>query len=148
VGPGPRARGWATLARVGRDLWQRLGVSVGESFFQKGIPPIVVAITRSALSLFSSPRSSAAAALLDPPERLPPEVTLNLVRNLLGRGASAFVGRIRVSTSAHGDLTASEFVLFVSNLPSGLALLILPFFVLLLEELDLQALHFTPCFIL
>jgi hypothetical protein len=29
----PRARGWATLARVGRDLLRRLGASVGESFF-------------------------------------------------------------------------------------------------------------------
>ena len=33
MGPGPRARGWATLARVGRDLLRRLGASVGESFF-------------------------------------------------------------------------------------------------------------------
>jgi hypothetical protein len=67
-------------------------------------------------------------ALLDPPERLPPEVALNLVRNLLGRGAPAFVGRICVSASAHGDLTTGEFMLFISNLPSGLVLPILPFF--------------------
>jgi hypothetical protein len=87
-------------------------------------------------------------ALLDPPERLPPEVALNLVRNLLGWGAPAFVGRIYAGTSAHGDLTAGEFMLFFSNLPSGLALPISSFFVLLLEELGLQAQHFTPCFIL
>jgi hypothetical protein len=106
---------------------------VGESFFKKGIPPSVVAIliTRNALSLLSYPRSSivvAAMALLDPPEHLPPEVALNLVRNLLGRGAPAFVGRICVSASAHGDLTIRESMLFVSNLPSGLVLPILPFF--------------------
>jgi hypothetical protein len=75
VGPGPRVRGWVTLACVGRDLLWRLGASVGESFFKKGIPPSVVAIliTRSALSLLSSPRSSAIVAvmaLLDPPKRL------------------------------------------------------------------------------
>jgi hypothetical protein len=77
-------------------------------------------------------------ALLDPPERLQPEVALNLVRNLLGWGVSAFVGRIRIGASPLGDLAAEEFVLFISNLPSGLALLISSFFVLLLEEIGLQ----------
>jgi hypothetical protein len=77
-------------------------------------------------------------ALLDPPERLQPEVALNLVRNLLGWGASVFAGRICVRASPHDDLTAGEFMLFVSNLPSGLALPISSFFVLLLEELGLQ----------
>jgi hypothetical protein len=106
---------------------------VGESFFKKGIPPsvVVIFITRSALSLLSSPRSSATVAamvLLDPPERLQPEVALNLVRNLLGWGAPVFVGRICVGASAHGDLTAGEFVIFVFNLPSGLVLPIFPFF--------------------
>jgi hypothetical protein len=112
---------------------------------------VAIFITRSALSLLSSPRSSAAVAamaLLDPPERLQPEVALNLVRNLLGWGAPAFVRRICVGASAHGDLTAREFMLFVSDLPSDLALPILPFFVLLLEELGLQPQHITPCFIL
>jgi hypothetical protein len=75
VGLGPRARGWVTSARVGRDLLRRFGALVGESFFKKGIPSSVVAIliTRIALSLLSSPRSSTAVvtmALLDPPERL------------------------------------------------------------------------------
>jgi hypothetical protein len=153
VGPGPRVKGWVTLVCVGRDLLRRLRASVGESFFKKGIPPSVVAIliTRSALSLLSSPRSSvvvAVMALLDPPERLQPEVALNLVRNPLEWGVPAFAGRICAGAFPHGDLTAREFVLFVSNLPSGLALLISSFFVLLLEELGLQPQHFTPCFIL
>jgi hypothetical protein len=68
------------------------GRQLGESLFKKGTPPSAVAIliTRSALSLLSSPRSCAAVAtmaLLDPPELLQPEVALNLVRNLLGWGA-------------------------------------------------------------
>jgi hypothetical protein len=126
--------------------------SVGESFFKKGFPPseVAIVITRSALSPSSSPRSSAvvaAMALLDPPEYFQSEVVLDLVRNLLGWGVSAFAGRIRVGASPHGDLTTGEFVLFVSNLPSGLALPISSFF-LLLEELGLQPQHFTPCFIL
>jgi hypothetical protein len=87
-------------------------------------------------------------ALLDPPERLQPKVALNLVRNLLGWGMSAFAGKIRVGASLHGDLAAGEFVFFVSNLPSGLALSIPSFFVLLLEGLGLQPQHFMPCFIL
>jgi hypothetical protein len=87
-------------------------------------------------------------ALLDPPECLQPEVALNLVRNLHGWGVSAFAGKICVSASARGDLTAGEFMLFVSNLPSGLALPISSFFMLLLEELGLQPQHVTPCFIL
>jgi hypothetical protein len=37
-----------------------------------------------------------------------------------------------------------EFVLFVSYLSCGLALPISPFFLLLLEELDLQLQHLTP----
>jgi hypothetical protein len=132
---------------------RHFGALVGESFFKKGIPLSVVAIliTRSTLSLLSSPRSSAtvaAMALLNPPERLQPEVALNLVRNLLGWGAPTFVGRICVGASTHGELTAGEFMLFVSDLPSGLALPISSFFVLLLEELGLQPQHITPCSIL
>jgi hypothetical protein len=56
------------------------------------------------------------------------------VRNLLGWGAPAFAGRIR----------AGEFVLFVSYLSCRLELPISPFFLLLLEELDLQLQHLTP----
>jgi hypothetical protein len=87
-------------------------------------------------------------ALLDPPERLQPEVALNLVHNPLGWGVLAFAGRIRVGVSPHGDLAAGEFVFFVSKLPSGLVLSISSFFVLLLEGLGLQPLHVTPYFIL
>jgi hypothetical protein len=87
-------------------------------------------------------------ALLDPPECLQSEVALNLVRNLLGWNALAFVKRIRVGASLLGDLAAGEFMLFVSNLPCGLALPISSFFVLLLEELGLQLHHLAPCSIL
>jgi hypothetical protein len=59
------------------------------------------------------------------------------VRNLLGWSAPAFAGRIRVSATPLGDLAAGEFVLFVSYLSCGLALPISPFFLVLLEELDL-----------
>jgi hypothetical protein len=48
---------------------------------------VAILITRSALSPLSSLRSSTvvdAMALLDPPERLQPEVALNLVRVTLG----------------------------------------------------------------
>jgi hypothetical protein len=71
-----------------------------------------------------------------------------LVRNLLGWGVPAFAGRICAGAFPYSDLTTGEFMLFVSNPPSGLALPILSFFVLLLEELGLQPQHFTPSFIL
>jgi hypothetical protein len=86
--------------------------------------------------------------LLDPPECFQSKVALNLVRNVLGWGVSAFARRICVGASPLGDLAAGEFMLFVSNLPCGLALPILSFFVLLLEELSLQPQHLTPHFIL
>jgi hypothetical protein len=75
-------------------------------------------------------------------------VALNLVRNLLGWGMSAFAGKIYVGASACGDLTAWEFMLFDSNLHGGLALPNPSFFVLLLERLGFQPQHITPCFIL
>jgi hypothetical protein len=87
-------------------------------------------------------------ALLDPPECFQSEVALNQVRNLLRCGVLAFAGRICVGASPLGNLAAEEFVLFVSNLPCGLALPISSFFVLLLEELGLQPQHLTPHFIL
>jgi hypothetical protein len=58
-------------------------------------------------------------ALLDPPECFQSEVVLDLVRNLLGWGVSAFAGRICIGASPHGDFAAKEFVLFVSNSPAG-----------------------------
>jgi hypothetical protein len=87
-------------------------------------------------------------ALLDPLECFQSEVALNLVRILLGWGAPVFAGGICVGASPLGDLAAGEFVLFVSSLARGLALPILSFFVLLLEELGLQPQHFMPRFIL
>jgi hypothetical protein len=113
--------------------------------------PSVVAILISALLPLSSLHSYAVVATMalpDPPERLQPEVALNLVRNPLGWGVLAFAGRIRVGVSPHGDLAAGEFVFFISKLPSRLALSIPSFFVLLLEGLGLQPLHVTPFFIL
>jgi hypothetical protein len=38
VVPGPRARGWVTLARVGRDLLRRLGASVGNLSLKRDSP--------------------------------------------------------------------------------------------------------------
>jgi hypothetical protein len=49
----------------------------------------------------------------------------------------------RAGATPLGDLTAEEFVLFVSYLSCGLALSISPFFLLLLEELGLQLQHLT-----
>jgi hypothetical protein len=69
---------------------------------------------------------------------------LNLVRHLLGWSASAIAGRIYAGATPLSDLTAREFVLFVSYLSCGLALSISPFFLLLLEELGLQLQHLTP----
>jgi hypothetical protein len=43
-----------------------------------------------------------------------------------------------------GDLAAGEFVLFTSYISCGLALPISPFFLLLLEEFELQLQHLTP----
>jgi hypothetical protein len=60
----------------------------------------------------------------------------------------AFAGRICVGVSPHGNLAVGEFVFFVSKFPSGLALSILSFFMLLLEGFGLQPLHVTPCFTL
>jgi hypothetical protein len=70
---------------------------------------VAILIARSALSPSISPCSDAvvaAMALLDPPERLQPEVALNLVCNLLGWGVLAFAGRTRVGASPHGDFAA------------------------------------------
>jgi hypothetical protein len=85
-----------------------------------------------------------AMASLVHPERFQSEGALNLVRNLLGWSAPAVVGRIRAGATPLGDLTAGEFMLFVSYLSRGLALPISPFFLLLLEELGLQLQNLTP----
>jgi hypothetical protein len=85
-----------------------------------------------------------AMASLVHPERFQSERALNLVRNLLGWSAPVFAGRIHAGATPLGDLAVGEFVLFVSYLSYGLALPISPFFLLLLEELDLQLQHLTP----
>jgi hypothetical protein len=77
-------------------------------------------------------------------ERFQTEEALDMVRRLLGWSASAFAGRIRAGTTPLGDLAAGEFVLFISYLSCGLALPILSFFLLLLEEFGLQLQHLTP----
>jgi hypothetical protein len=86
--------------------------------------------------------STAVVAVAPPlhPERFQSEAALNLVRNLLGWGAPAFAGRIHAGAYPLDDLANGEFMLFVS---CGLALLISPFFLLLLEELSLQLQHLT-----
>jgi hypothetical protein len=71
-----------------------------------------------------------------------------VVRNLLGWGAPALAERIRAGAVPLGDLAAGEFVLFTSYISYGLALPISPFFLMLLEEFDLQLQHLTPHFIL
>ena len=83
-------------------------------------------------------------ALLGHPERFQSKGALNLVRNLLGWSAPVLAGRIHAGATPLGDLTAREFVLFVSYLSCRLALPILPFFLLMLEELGLQLQHLMP----
>jgi hypothetical protein len=63
--------------------------------------------------------------------------TLNLVCGLLGWSAPGLAGRIHAGAAPLGDLAAGEFVLFTSYISCGLALLISPFFLLLLEEFGL-----------
>jgi hypothetical protein len=81
---------------------------------------------------------------LGQPDRFQTEVTLDVVRNLLGWGAPALVGRIRVGAVPLGDLAAGEFILITSYISCGLALPISRFFLMLLEEFGLQLQHLTP----
>jgi hypothetical protein len=82
--------------------------------------------------------TAVAMASLVRPERFQTEEALDMVRRLLGLSAPAFAGRIWASTTPLGDLTAGEFMLFISYLSYGLVLPISPFFLLLLEEFELQ----------
>jgi hypothetical protein len=66
------------------------------------------------------------------------------VRRMLGWGSPTLAGRIRAGTIPLDNLAAGEFVLFVSYLFCGLALLISPFLLLLLEEFGLQLQHLKP----
>jgi hypothetical protein len=76
-------------------------------------------------------------ASLGHPDRFQSEAALNLVRGLLGWSSPAYATRIRAGVAPLGDLAFGEFVLFVSYVSCGLALPILPFFLLLLEEFRL-----------
>jgi hypothetical protein len=83
-------------------------------------------------------------AMLVRPDHHQIDEALDTVHRLLGWGTPAFARRIRAGTTPLGDLAAGEFVLFVSYLFCGLALPISPFFLLLLEEFELQLQHLTP----
>jgi hypothetical protein len=85
-----------------------------------------------------------AMASLGHPDRFQSKAALNLVRGLLGWSVPGLAGRIRVGAVPLGDLAIGEFMLFVSYISCGLALLISPFFLLLLEEFRLQLQHLTP----
>jgi hypothetical protein len=78
-----------------------------------------------------------AMASLGHPDRFQSKEALNLVRGLLGWSAPRLAGRIHADAAPLGDLTAGEFVLLTSYISCGLALPILPFFLLLLEEFGL-----------
>jgi hypothetical protein len=128
----------------------------GRVFLEKGLTPRAAVIISHSLPAAAPFRlrvlllSAAVVAMasLVHPERFQSEVVLNLVRNLLGWSAPAFAGRILAGATPLDDLAVGKFVLFVSYLSCGLALPISPFFLLLLEELDLQLLHLTPYSIL
>jgi hypothetical protein len=77
-------------------------------------------------------------ASLGHPDRFQSEAALNLVHSLLRWSAPGLFGRIHAGAAPLGDLAAGEFVLFVSYISYGLALSILPFILLLLEEFGLQ----------
>jgi hypothetical protein len=78
------------------------------------------------------------------PNRFQSEEALNLVHDLLGWSAPGLAGRIGAGTVPLGNLAAGDFILFTSYISCGLALPILPFFLLLLEEFGLQLQHLTP----
>jgi hypothetical protein len=78
------------------------------------------------------------------PDCFQSEATLNLVSGLLGWSMLGLDGRIHAGATPLDDLTVREFMLFVSYISCGLALLISPFFLLLLEEFRLQLQHLTP----
>jgi hypothetical protein len=72
------------------------------------------------------------------PRRFQREIQLDSVRRLLGWTTPELVGRIRASKIPLNDLAAGEFVLFTSYAMCGLVPPISFFFLLLLEEFDLQ----------
>jgi hypothetical protein len=94
--------------------------------------------------LFHAHAAAHAMASLGHPDHFQVEEELNLVRDLLGWSAPGLAGRIRAGAVPLGDLTAGEFVLFTSYISCGLVLPISPFFLLLLEEFEIQLQHLTP----
>jgi hypothetical protein len=71
-----------------------------------------------------------------------------MVYRLLGWNTPVFAGRTCVGVSPFGDLSAEEFVFFISKLSSGSIPSIPSFFVQLLEGPGLRALPVVSCFIL
>jgi hypothetical protein len=153
VDPGPHVRDWVTAStRCASD-----GISWGASgraFFEKGIHPMVssyafalsptaapfhlrVLFASAALAFFPLFAAAVSMASLVHPEHYQTERRVGTVRRLLGWSAPEHAWRIRAGTTPLGDLAVGEFVLFVSYLSCGLALLISPFFMLLLEDLGL-----------
>jgi hypothetical protein len=94
--------------------------------------------------LFHARAVAHAMASLGHPDRFQAEEELNLVCGLLGWSTPRLARRIRAGAVPLGDLATGEFVLFTSYIFCGLALLISPFFLLLLEEFGLQLQHLTP----
>ena len=72
------------------------------------------------------------------PRRFQNEAELNMVRRLLGWSAQETAWGIRAGLVPLSDLRAGEFVLFISHISTGLGLPISSFFLLLLEDFDLQ----------
>jgi hypothetical protein len=95
-------------------------------------------------SLLHTRATALSMASFGHPDRFQSEEALNLVRGLLGWSTPGLTGRIRVGAAPLGNLATGEFVLFTSYISCELALPILPFFLLLLEEFRLQLQHLTP----
>jgi hypothetical protein len=145
-------------------LWCALGEmgASGRVFLEKGFTPrAAVTLPHSLLSLrpfafeLSAPlcihalllhtcATADAMTSLGQPDRFQTEATLDVVRHLLGWSAPTLAGRIHAGAVPLGDLAAEEFGLFTSYISYGLALLISPFFLMLLEEFGLQLQHLTP----
>jgi hypothetical protein len=148
--------------RVGRDSLQRLRARAGESPLKRDSPYVQqlrFRILSQSLRPFASELSAplcvralllytraAADAMtsLGHPDRFQSEAALNLARGLLGWCAPGLTGRVHTGAVPLSNLATGEFVLFVSYISCGLALPILPFFLLLLEEFGLQLQHLTP----
>jgi hypothetical protein len=78
------------------------------------------------------------------PRRFQSQSQLDLVHCVLGWTALEHAGRIRAGKIPLRDLSAGEFVLFISYTMCGLVPPISSFFLLLLEEFGLQLQHLTP----